>query len=175
VDREVRATIPADLAPGNYKLLIYYDGSYSASTRSLDFRIVRFAVVMINRVRQIDDLDSLAEGGADFYARVGIDGVESTSPVSENRDDVTPQWTFTQPVTGESVPITIKLFEKDSVGGDDHCDINPRGRARDLSLTYNLRTGAVTGDATGLRQRLIHVAGGADDKRAQIWFTVYHR
>ncbi len=58
---------------------------------------------------------------------------------------------------------------------DDRCDINPRPGATDINITYNLHTGAITGDVTGIRRRLISVHGGGDAKRAQIWFTVYNR
>ena len=133
-------------------------------------------VVQINRVRRIDPMDSPPDVQADFYAQVLIDGVESTSPVSESRDDITPQWSFSREARGESVQITIKLFDKDEGGSDDHCDINPRVKEKDIRVNYNLRTGHITGDVTGLAQKLIRVHGaGPDTKKAEIWFTVYQR
>lgn len=38
-DRLIRALIPSDLAPGNYRLLIYYDGSFRTSSNSLELTI----------------------------------------------------------------------------------------------------------------------------------------
>ncbi|HEV8483371.1 MAG TPA: hypothetical protein VGV87_07470 [Blastocatellia bacterium] len=132
-------------------------------------------VVMVNRVRRIDVMDPAPDPGADFYARVTIGGVEKTSTVRESRNDVAPQWTFTREVSTPTVPIVIKLFDKDDSGTDDHCDINPLAKERDLHINYDLLAGRITGDAGGVRQKLIHVVGSGDDKRAEIWFTVFHR
>ena len=131
--------------------------------------------VTVNRVRRIDVMDPLPDVGADFYARVTIGGEERESPVRESRGDVAPQWTFTREVSSETVPILIKLFDKDLPGPDDHCDINPRIRVRDISINYNLRTGRFTGDVAGPRQRLTRMHGSGDTKRAEVWFTVDSR
>ena len=130
---------------------------------------------MINRVRRIDVMDPAPDPGADFYARVTIGGVESTSTVRESRNDVAPQWTFTREVSAPTVPIVIKFFDKDDTVSDDHCDINPLAKKRDLYIDYELFAGRIAGDAAGVRQKLIHVVGSGDDKRAEIWFTVFHR
>ena len=120
-------------------------------------------------------MDAAPDPGADFYAQITIDGVENTSAAIESRNDVAPQWTFTRDVSAPTASIIIKLFDKDAAGTDDHCDINPLARKRDIHITYDLIAGRITGDAGGVRQKLIHVVGSGDDKRAEIWFTVFHR
>ena len=155
-------------------LLLPAGGSGRSRTEAGVFR-AGTVTVTVNRVRRIDPMDSAPDPGADFYARVTIGHTESTSPVIESRDDVAPQWTFTQEVGSETIPIVIKLFDKDGTGSDDHCDINPRSGARDISIRYDLRTGRFAGDVTGLRERLTRVHGAGDTKRAEIWFTVSNR
>ena len=149
----------------------------SASPAGSIFRIppAAMAVVMINRVRRIDLMDEAPDTRADFFARVTIGDSETTSPVIESQDNITPQWTFSHETRGEVVPIIIKLFDKDDGGFDDHCDINLRAGTKDIRINYNLVTGRITGDVTGVRERLIRVHGAGDPKRAEIWFTVSSR
>jgi hypothetical protein len=131
--------------------------------------------VTIRRVRQIDRPDGFLGGQADYYAKVRIDGVWMKSGHRDNVPDWRPNWSFRRAVARNSrVPIRIELWDHDSTSGDDKCDINPtRGKKR-LDLTYRLSTGRITGDLTGTRRTVIHVRGGGDSDRAEIWLQIDH-
>lgn len=132
--------------------------------------------VTILRLAQIDNLDKgdqLTRDDADFYAVVTING-QSSKSLNMSRDDGKPGWVFTESTRNKSVKITIRVMDDD--GGledkDDHVDINTKSGKKDLSLTYNLATGRVTGDARGRRNQKLHSGGIGDGDKAQIWFKV---
>jgi hypothetical protein len=128
--------------------------------------------VRINRVRQIDDLDSRSR--ADFKGAITIGGERMSLPTIRSRDEITPEslWHFTRSVCHCSVvEIKIELTEADR-GRNDRVDINPRRGVKYLTFTYNLDTRQITGDVSGMRGREIHAAGAGDSKRAEIWFIV---
>jgi hypothetical protein len=134
--------------------------------------------VTIRRVKQIDDLDIDLFGaqGADFFARVTIDGSTTRTPTVLDDDDTSPSWITSVNSTTSIVTIRIKLYDEDGGLrlGDDHCDINPANSKFDLVMTYNLQTGAIGGDAVGTRGNEIHVVGAGNDDKAEIWFTINH-
>jgi hypothetical protein len=156
-------------------LLLMPGGGYSRVRTESALVRAGIVTVTVNRVRRLDVMDPLPDPGADFYARVKIGDAEDTSPVSDSRNDVTPQWTFTREARTDTVAIVIQVFDRDTPEPDDHCDINPRNGVRDIRIRYNVRTGHFTGDLIGIRQRLMRVHGAGDTKRAEIWFTVDSR
>jgi hypothetical protein len=131
--------------------------------------------VTINRVRQIDDEDGW--GDDDFYARVTIDGHKAASGYRDDTRDVSPNWKFHSSVGQHKVPITIVMMDDDDGLNfdDDVVDIHPSGGKRALHIVYDTQTGTVSGDATGQKGQQIHVRGGGNSDRAEVWFTVTHQ
>jgi hypothetical protein len=136
----------------------------------------KMITVTIIRLKEINNLDEdfPRKDQADFYARVHI-GSESTRTETMSKDDFRPNWVIQHRATGNIVPIHIRVMDDD--GGmeekDDHVDINPKIGEKTLVLKYNVRTGRITGDATGRRGQTIHTRGGGKDTdKAQIWFSV---
>ncbi len=131
--------------------------------------------VTITRVRSVDDVDPApGQGEADFYARIEIDDKFRSFGTIENQNAPQPNWSLSNAVVGESVKIHITLYDEDTgiTAPDDLCDIDPASGRRGLDVTYNLRTGRVTGDATGNRGEAITVRGGGDSDRCEITFKV---
>ncbi|NEO44346.1 MAG: S8 family serine peptidase [Moorea sp. SIO4A3] len=135
--------------------------------------------VTINRVKGDFDpgrrIQTDRRGDSDFYARVSFDPNPyttgnwlQTGKVEGN--DIEPDWFLTTSASGRTMPITIQLFDKDRgiLNDDDHIDIDPKENAKDLNLIYNLFTGEITGDVTGLGGRQLYSTGG----KGEIWFTI---
>ncbi len=141
-----------------------------------DAQRVRTVTVKIHRVAQVDNLDKgdmLGSDKADFFCQITIDGkMHQTKQISD--DDATPGWTFRAPMYGRTASVRIKLIDND--GGmeekDDFVDINRRKGKKDLHLTYNPRTGRITGDARGRRGRIIRTQGSGDTDQGRIWFSI---
>ena len=152
-----------------------------ATTERLSPPITEHRVtVTVHRVAQIDNLDTdsfISTDRADFYAQVTIDGHREQSRVVRERDDVSPEWSFSRAVSENTVTITIRLFDEDGglSGPDDECDINSLSRRTELNLTYDLLPGRISGDASGVRGSRIIAIGNGDTNRARLWFTVDHR
>lgn len=92
-----------------------------------------------------------------------------------SKDDGMPNWQVRGRVTGSVARIRIRIMDDD--GGleekDDHVDVCPAIGKKDLDLTFNLRTGRISGDATGSRGQRIHTrGGGSDTDKAEIWFSI---
>ncbi len=132
--------------------------------------------VTVTRVRQIDPPGEWFDMKADYYAKVRI---AETWKKSDHRDDVPdwrPNWKFSRLVPQNSkVPIRIELWDHDDAGGDDECDINPKGGGKKrLDLEYRPSTGRITGDWTGTRGTILHAVGAGDSDRAEIWIRINH-
>lgn len=139
----------------------------------------RNITVTIHRLAATDNLDGdvLKKDNADFYAKVTIGGYLTKTEVM-SKDDARPNWVIREAVTGSVVPITIQVFDDD--GGledkDDHVDINPRERVKDLNLWLDTNTGRIRGDATGVAgTQIMSRGGGKDSDKARIWFTVNYQ
>lgn len=164
-------------------LVSYYFGGLTPFSRTYVRKSYENAVspvitVNINRVHQIDNLDTdpiVTTDRADFYSQVTIAEETRRSDTVGGKDDALPNWRFTG-TAHNSVRIVIRLYDEDGglAGGDDHCDINPRPGIKDLSLTYDLNTGRISGDATGTRGNPINVRGAGDSDKAEIWFSINH-
>lgn len=131
--------------------------------------------VTVTRLMQIDNLDKdfIKADRADFYGRIWIGGkVKQTKTFIS--DDGNPRWTVSQRVTGSRVAIRIKIADDD--GGledrDDQVDICPKDGKKELDLVLDTRTGRISGDVTGRRGQTLHVKGGNDGDKAEIWFVI---
>ncbi|MCU0568610.1 MAG: C2 domain-containing protein [Oculatellaceae cyanobacterium Prado106] len=129
---------------------------------------------------EVHDDDGDVEGnGADFYAKVWIEGslVGNTAVFDNNNNHIYPNWEFTKiyPLSHypTTIPIQIQIFDQDTVY-DDQVDINPnRGETLHLYLDTNLRQ--VTGDGIqGYQSVGDWIAIGEDDTGddARIQFKV---
>jgi hypothetical protein len=137
----------------------------------------RHFAIKIDRVAQTNNLDKIDAFGsdkADFYARVWINGKEMGKTKTVSTDDGPVNWTWSGNSGASTVRIKIRLMDDDGSleNQDDHVDINPLSKKKDLELVLDTETGHITGDITGHRGMLLHSAGEGDDMRGQIWFTI---
>jgi hypothetical protein len=139
----------------------------------------RVITVKIWRVAQgegvnLDAGDQLKIDRADFYAWCKIGNGKLIRSTNHSDDDGHPGWEFYGEGSGRYVPVRIKINDDD--GGledkDDYVDVNPRANKKDLHLTFDTRTGRITGDARGRRGQIIHVVGGGDDDKGKLWFSI---
>src|SRR5688572_27445212 len=99
----------------------------------------RTVTVTIHRLKEINNLDEdfPRKDQADFFARVSI-GAKSTRTKNLSKDDAYPNWKVRGWVTGNSVPIHIRIMDDD--GGmeekDDQVDVNPKIGEKTLVVNY---------------------------------------
>ncbi len=127
----------------------------------------------ISQVQALNNPDSGWFGDdADFYSRVRINGTTLTSGVVSNNNNAFPNWNFTQSVNSRYVSIEVEMWDSDGglAGADDRIDIDP-GAGQNLNITFDVVTGAITGDVSGSGGQLLTIAGNSGD-RARMWFTV---
>lgn len=139
-----------------------------------------FVVVEITQIREIDDRDVGALDQADWYSTANIAGDEYRSGIIFGRDEFNfltkPYGPFSyvkpMPAGTEPVPIMLRLFDEDGglYGDDDHCDISPAAGIKNLRITYDRRTGGITGAITANGGATVRGAG--DGNRAEIAFRV---
>lgn len=169
--------LPTSIAAGKFLTATATDPNNNTSEFSQGIKIAKRVTVTVHRVKQIDNLDADGFGiirAADFYTKLNINGQEWQSPVADGEDDAYPNWQFSQDVTGNSVPINIKIYEDDgAMLGSQYVDINSAPGVRDLNLTYDLLTGNISGAGiNGKKGQLIYSAGQGDSDRAEIWFSL---
>ncbi len=137
--------------------------------------------VTIERVRALDCMDGPGEPGdwlcdeADFYAQVNLHDVEQRTPSVES-DDTRPNWEVSArlPLDLGSIPLTLAIYDADGGlrGDDDHADILD-GPGRDLQLTLDLATCAISGHLTGACETQLTSSGDdGGDEEVQVWFRV---
>ncbi|MDY6938849.1 MAG: S8 family serine peptidase [Cyanobacteriota bacterium] len=131
--------------------------------------------VTVNRVRELDNVDISSE--ADFRTQVGINGASWQSGVLHNQDEIFPNWQFSQPVTGPTVPISIALQDEDTIFGSfetyAEVDISPVSDETALDLTVDALTGEIIGPGiNGTLGEELYARGDRDTDFAEIWFTV---
>ena len=106
--------------------------------------------VKIKEIRAFDKIDKFSD--PDFYVKVFINEVETTSKIWRNQNHVTEEWStpfIDVPDEQEWVNVTIQLWDSD-FPFDKQCDIkgitnyNPNTRA--ITVVYNLKTGHWFGD-----------------------------
>ena len=135
--------------------------------------------VIIERIRALDDFEG--GGNEDFYACVAINGVEHCNEDTpdqdafEDQEDISPNWPFSNrdvDSAAGSIPIQIEIRDEDGFLrlGDDHADVTPSG-GRNLNITVDLATCAITGDSTGSCDQTIITAGTQEDS-AELRFRV---
>lgn len=136
----------------------------------------RWVTVTIHRLKEISNLDKdfPRKDQADFFAQIWIAGKATNTRVM-SKDDGWPNWRVRGWVPGNTTKIKIRIMDDD--GGmeedDDHVDVAPRIGDKDLDLTFNAKTGRVTGDVRGRRNQRIHARGGGEDSdKAEIWFSI---
>jgi len=164
--------INKNLDIGNYFVQVYRWNGESDYTLKLSESApqVRFT---INQVQALNNPDSGWFGDdADFYSRVRINGNTLTSGTVSNSNNIAPNWIFNQSVTGRTVSIEVEMWDSDGglAGSDDRIDIDSNS-GQNLNITFDLVTGAITGDVSGARGQLLSLAGNSGD-RARMWFTV---
>jgi C2 domain len=120
-------------------------------------------------IAEVYDKDRDVEGnGADFYAKVWISNelAGNTAVLDDNNSHIFPNWEFTgsYPLSHfpPTIPISIQIFDQDTVF-DDQVDINPnRGETLNLFLNTNLKQ--ITGDGIrGFRSTGEWITIGEDD------------
>jgi hypothetical protein len=164
--------INKNLDAGDYFVQVYrYSGQSNYSLKLAEsLPQVQFT---INQVQALNNPDSGWFGDdADFYSRLQINGTSLSSGVVSNSNNISPNWTFTQSVTGRYVSLEVELWDSDGglAGADDRIDIDPAA-GQNLNITFDVVTGAITGDVLGNRGQLLNLAGASGD-RARMWFTV---
>jgi subtilisin-like proprotein convertase family protein len=136
--------------------------------------------VVVHQVSQMNgsnfDEDFIVTRQADFLTQITIDGQQWESPVVDENDSPSPNWTFSRNLTAVTVPIRIKIFDDDGpIMGYEDADINPQSNAQYLDLTYNLVTGEITGSGVnGQKGEQIISQGNGDGNSAQITFSIDH-
>ena len=142
---------------------------------------VEFVVVEITKIHEVDDRDLGSADEADWYSTATIAGQEYRSGFINGEDDFNflqkpyGPFTYIKAVLKSTtpVPITLALFDEDGFlrGDDDHCDISPvRGR-KDLRLSYNRATGALSGDVSATGGATVR-GSSSDGDEAEISFRV---
>ena len=127
--------------------------------------------VVVERLTTLDCLDDFfgaCVSAADYYARVGIDGLEQSNKGQaeavkfSNHDDAATYWRVSRWVNlnQPSIPIDIRIMDDDWFS-DDTVDVQPGG-GRVLNLSLNLAACTLSGDATGRCGDIVDVASRMD-------------
>lgn len=164
------------LGSGTYFAEIQQDmGSSSYEFRSLA-RLPQ-VTVDLTRIKAINNPDNGWFGNdADYYSKITIDGSTKTTGVITNDNDISPNWSHTRVVDGNSryVSIGIEIFDQDGglSGADDRIDVDSKSGYRDINLWYDLLTNQISGDVTGFGGFTLSSTGSGDSNRATAWFKV---
>lgn len=137
--------------------------------------------LVIEAVKALDCFDEVIVCGtdADFYAIVTFDSFRfpQTNPISD-RNEVFPDWSFANQVSLDSfVAVKIEILDEDD-DADDRADLIPGGDRNldlivDIRGCFDLKPGAITGDATGNCGATMTTAGnGSDNAEIQIKISV---
>ena len=110
--------------------------------------------VIITKVKCIDDcrntgLESAGESAADFFAKVAVDGVVTTTPRGdEDQDEINPNWVISAniPTSKRSFHVTIQIWDHDSTSGDDLGDTSPVVGKNNLDFDVDAVTGHWSGE-----------------------------
>jgi len=110
--------------------------------------------VIITKVKCIDNcrntgLEAAGESAADFFAKVAIDGVVTTTPRGdEDQVEITPNWVVSAiiPPKNKSFHVTIQIWDHDSTSGDDLGDTSPVVGKNNLDFDVDAVTGQWSGE-----------------------------
>ncbi|THF86639.1 hypothetical protein E7T09_11130 [Deinococcus sp. KSM4-11] len=88
-------------------------------------------------------------GHADLYARIRVQNQEFIEAMQLDRDSIRPAWTTIRFIDPDipTVSVHYELWDEDGGlhGADDHLDIHPDGRFRDLDVLFNVNTHQTSG------------------------------
>lgn len=159
----------------------------------VDVTPVRLGEVEVNAERLttlecVDDFLWWCGSDADYYGRIGIDGVEQSNEGRDesdqfgNQDDVAAYWRFTRWVNlnHATIPIDVRIMDSDGfLNADDTVDVQPGG-GRVLELDLNPARCTISGEAAGRCGDIldvdsrIDVSGNQSDRaRMQMRVQVY--
>ena len=125
--------------------------------------------IVITHVKALDAWDDLSKG--DPFARVTIGKDAQTTPVIEQKTDITPDWKIVHKVKPGKHDVKLELLDKD-VSVDDPIDINKVANKRPLEFTVDTRSCRIEGFSQGYRcgEKITRV--GEESKKAEITFIV---
>src|SRR4029453_5184850 len=111
---------------------------------------------IITKVKCIDDcrntgLEAAGESAADFFGKVAIDGVVTTTPRGdEDQVEITPNWVVSAiiPPKKKSFHVTIQILDHDSTSDDDLGDTSPVVGKNNLDFDVDAVTGQWSGELT---------------------------
>jgi hypothetical protein len=149
---------------------------------------VEVVVERLTTLECVDDALWWCGSSADYYGRIGIDGIEQSnegrgeSTQFDDQDDVAAYWRFTRwmNLNRSSIPIDVRIMDSDgALNPDDTVDVQP-GSGRVLELDLNPSTCDITGEVTGRCGDIldvgsrIDVSGNQSDRaRMQMRIRVY--
>lgn len=96
-----------------------------------------------------EGLEGATESAADFYAKIDINGnLTTTDEGDPDQEIITPQWKIFAdiPNTQSSFPVSIQIWDKDWLTGDDLGDASPVPGKNNLDFTVDRVTGRWNGD-----------------------------
>lgn len=149
---------------------------------------VEVIVERLTTLECVDDFLWWCGSSADYYARVGIDGIEQSnkgngeSTQFDDQEDIAAYWRFTHwaNLNRSSIPLAVKIMDEDPWGNpDDAVDVNPAS-GRVLNMDLNPIDCTLSGDTTGRCGDMLDVgsrldvSGDEDDRsRMQVRVRVY--
>lgn len=124
-------------------------------------------------VEDLDDIDGLGRGEADFYAKVVINKQTFIESVQNGHDTLNPPWITMKFVDAgiSAVAIRYEVWDEDYPVSDDHLDIEPRDGISDLDFLYNMathRSGGIGIDGVFDNPSSLLVSRGDGDNRAEV-------
>jgi hypothetical protein len=125
--------------------------------------------ILITHVKALDAWDDLSKG--DAFARVTIGKDVQTTPVVEQKGEITPDWKIVHKVKRGKHDVKLELLDKD-VSVDDPIDINKVANKRSLEFTVDTRTCRISGFSQSFKcgDKITRV--GEENKKADITFVV---
>ncbi len=151
---------------------------------------VEVVVERLTTLECVDDALWWCGSAADFYGRIGIDGVEQSnegrdeSTQFDDQDDNAVYWRFTRWVNlnRPTIPIDVRIMDSDGfLNPDDTVDVQP-GDGRVLQLDLSPATCTISGEATGRCGDILDVGSRidlsgeqSDRARLQVRIPVYDR
>lgn len=134
--------------------------------------MIRVMYVSERNKSMIDPGQVLSMGGSDFYSRITVDRQEFWGRTVQNKRTAGDPWYeifFFDPEV-EKVPISISVWDEDHVDWteDPHVDINPTGGIYDLTFSFDVLNGSLSGDIRGVfdsEQRSFLSEGAKPEKR----------
>lgn len=129
-------------------LLLPFIGEAIAATTPVSVSITK---VKCLAPCQNEGLEAAGESMPDFYARIWINGRETTTGVFKvNQDQITPDWKVPAdiPTTQSSFFVSIQIWDEDDSSGHDLADASPVRGKDNLEFTVDRMTGKWSGDVT---------------------------